>query len=263
MGKEMKYKKNVLLEVVYQLNFPPILEIEAKTPADFQIAIRKDFPEYQEQIERENQYMINAQDPQSNPILNYRQSRKLHVFSSADGKWKITLAKNMLSLSTLSYDCWDDLSRRFNEPFQALESVYKPSSYGRVAIRYIDAVQKDQLGLQDVEWNELFNPHISGCFCYASEDKRIKVLSSKVEAELLLEDVSVKMFSGLGKVDYHDGNNREAFIIDCDYYRIGNFSQAELISVSDDIHSKSKLFFRDAISEKLHLSMDPVEYGEE
>ena len=48
-----QYARAPLLEVICQLRFPTILSIGAKEPAEFQEAIRKDFPQYaarQEQL---------------------------------------------------------------------------------------------------------------------------------------------------------------------------------------------------------------------
>ena len=41
-----QYRKNQLLEVICQLRFPTILSISAREPADFQDAIRDEFPKY-------------------------------------------------------------------------------------------------------------------------------------------------------------------------------------------------------------------------
>ena len=40
------YKNCQLVEVVCQLRFPTILAISEKAPAEFQDAVRKDFPQY-------------------------------------------------------------------------------------------------------------------------------------------------------------------------------------------------------------------------
>ena len=41
-----QYARAPLVEVICQLRFPTILSIGAKEPAEFQEAIRKDFPQY-------------------------------------------------------------------------------------------------------------------------------------------------------------------------------------------------------------------------
>lgn len=53
--KRVKYNKCPLVEVTYQLNFPAILSIEAKEPVNFQEAIRKKYPVYNQQVEQQNE----------------------------------------------------------------------------------------------------------------------------------------------------------------------------------------------------------------
>ena len=46
------YRKRQLVEVICQLRFPTILSISAREPADFQEAIRGDFPQYKRLLEQ-------------------------------------------------------------------------------------------------------------------------------------------------------------------------------------------------------------------
>ena len=257
MIKRIKYKNCPLVEVVVQVNFPPILSIEATTPYEFQELIRSEFPEYIVQPEYESQLLINSQNPQISPLYNQKRTRSIHMFTSDNGLWKLSLSNNMLSLSSLKYDCWEDMKDKFSNSFKALLKVYKPSYFNRIALRYIDAFEKDKLNLLNSEWSELLNPHICGCFGYTT-DGQIKVKTNRVDAEIQFENATVKVIAGIGNVNHHDGNPpTEAFILDCDYYNIGRFRVDQFYSIADSIHERTSLFFRDAITEKLHNAMDP------
>ena len=85
-----QYARAPLVEVICQLRFPTILSIGAKEPAEFQEAIRKDFPQYaarQEQLPPKVVKKGNATalEPQK-PITNYN-------FISEDGRWKLNLTQ--------------------------------------------------------------------------------------------------------------------------------------------------------------------------
>ena len=41
-----QYARSPLVEVICQLRFPPILSINTEEPAQFQEAVRRDFPRY-------------------------------------------------------------------------------------------------------------------------------------------------------------------------------------------------------------------------
>ena len=79
-----QYRKNQLLEVICQLRFPTILSISAREPADFQDAIRDEFPKYQRLEERPAPKISgapgNVRLEEQKPVTNYQ-------FLSVDGKW--------------------------------------------------------------------------------------------------------------------------------------------------------------------------------
>ena len=108
-----QYARAPLVEVICQLRFPTILSIGTKEPAEFQEAIRKDFPQYaarQEQLPPKVVKKGNATalEPQK-PITNYN-------FISEDGRWKLNLTQGFIALSTLSYTRWEDFATRLDRP---------------------------------------------------------------------------------------------------------------------------------------------------
>ena len=144
--ERVRYEKCPLVEVAYQLNFPTILSIEAEMPVKFQNEIRKAFPQYQIQTEQENEITVNITGEDVNPMFKHRSVRKLHQFISEEGKWKITLAKNQLAISTLKYEQWEDMMRRFEQPLKVFSEVYDQSYFERVGLRYVDAIKRSDAG---------------------------------------------------------------------------------------------------------------------
>ncbi len=263
MYKRVKFKKSPLREVVYQINFPPILAIEANIPSDFQDAVREKFINYNEQIEQENQILINPSIPQNNPVFSSKQIRKIHMFTSDDGFWKLSLAKNMLSLSTLRYDVWEGMVDCFKEPLKAFINIYNPSFCNRVALRYVDVIDRELIGLSGVAWNELLNPHICGCLGYQSNEN-FEVQASKVEALLQFKEGTLKLNAGIGNKGFRDGKPKGyVFVLDCDYSKVGKFSIVDINGVSESIHEKATDFFQNAITEKLYIAMEPQELVKE
>ena len=78
------YRKPQLVEVICQLRFPTILSISAREPADFQEAIRKEFPQYKRLQEQTQPKVAGAPGSlrveEGEKITNYQ-------FLSADGKF--------------------------------------------------------------------------------------------------------------------------------------------------------------------------------
>ena len=261
--KRVKYNKCSLVEVTYQLNFPAILSIEAKEPVNFQEAIRKKYPVYNQQVEQQNEVLVNVENAKANAIFNQQQVRKLHHFISEDQQWRVTLAKDMLAFSTVKYDTWEDLTARTVDVIKAFVDEYSPAFFTRLGLRYIDAIERPVLGLQETPWNELLQPHLCGCLGYKTEGS-VQVRNSNVNAEVAFDDVLVNIASGLGTVDHHDGKTpSEAFILNCDYYISKRITITDLASMAAKLHDRSHTFFRESITDKLHFAMDPKEIANE
>lgn len=261
--KRVRYTKCPLVEVTYQLNFPAILSIEANDPVDFQEDIREKYPVYNQQIEQQNEVVVNVENAKANTIFNQQQVRRLHSFISENQQWKVTLAKDMLAFSTVKYDTWEDLSDRAGDVIDAFVKEYRPAFFTRIGLRYIDAIERAILGLNDTPWDELIQPHLCGCLGYRTEGS-VLMRNSNVNAEVVFDDVLVNIASGLGTVDHHDGSfPSEAFILNCDYFISKKISITDLGTMSSKLHDRSHIFFRESITDKLHYAMDPKEIANE
>ena len=132
------YDRPPLHEVICQIRFPDILTIEAKEPADFQEAIRADFPRYLLKKDQPAPKITGFVDgiPQVDrpgPITNYH-------FVSADNMWKLNLTRNFIALSTLRYTCWEDFAKMLDKP-DILEVVSRKA--GAMLNRPVRAVVVD------------------------------------------------------------------------------------------------------------------------
>ena len=140
-----QYARSPLIEVICQLRFPTILTINSGEPADFQEAIRQEFPRYAARKEQLPPKVVGAGGPNAkvepqSPITN-------HSFISADGLWKINLTKDFIALSTLRYTNWEDFALRLDKPLAQFIQVYQPAFFQRVGLRYLNAISKKRLGL--------------------------------------------------------------------------------------------------------------------
>ena len=256
--KRVRYKKCPLVEVAYQLNFPTILSIEAEMPVGFQNEIRKTFPQYQAQTEHEDELTVNITGENANPMFKHRSVRKLHQFISEEGSWKITLAKNQLAISTLKYEQWEDMMNRFEHPLKAFSAIYDQYYFERVGLRYIDAINRSKLGLEGVEWKALIKPHLLGCLNF-SQDEVENINTNNLKAEILMDGISVRIFSGLGVINTDNRKQDNTFILDCDYYKVGKIDMDKITEVAECLHQMSTKFFCKSITKKLHEAMEPRE----
>src|SRR5687768_1618332 len=99
------YGKNTLAEVAARFKFNPILKIEAAAPAEFQEAIRAEYPVYQREIVGAvlPPNMPSAVRNMVKPLFETGPGQSQHAFSSEDQRWRIVLSRDTLVLMTKQY----------------------------------------------------------------------------------------------------------------------------------------------------------------
>ena len=213
-----QYARAPLVEVICQLRFPTILSIGAKEPAEFQEAIRKDFPQYaarQEQLPTKVVKKGNATalEPQK-PITNYN-------FISEDGRWKLNLTQGFIALSTLSYTRWEDFATRLDRPLAQFIQLYQPAFFERIGLRYVNAVSRQRLGLEGELWDDLIRSQYIGILGEPDvEESEIAKCSLDVETPLV-GDYRMKLHAGPGLIGGGKTDKEVKFILDGDFSTAG------------------------------------------
>ena len=155
------YKKNFLDQVICQLRFPEILSIETELPAQFQEAIRSEFPKYACTKDKPAPKLMGTpgnlrmeQQPECN---NYH-------FVSADGVWRVNLTSKFISLACSRYTRWEDFARKLDKPLAAFIKIYKPANFERIGLRYVNLLAREAVDVADVSFRDLLNPCWIGPF---------------------------------------------------------------------------------------------------
>lgn len=248
---EYIYEKHQLVEVICQLRFPTILSIESKAPADFQDTIRQNFPRY---VLREEKL------PGGNTVKN-------HAFISADGAYKLSLTQSFIALSTVKYRSWADFASALDEPLGQFIRLYRPAYFERIGIRYVNAVSREALELEDCPWRELIAPEYLGPLAGAGVDERaFTKLAQDSEQRLPSGDVC-KLHAGPGLIQRNVTTpqgvkqlreSKPRFIFDMDLYRAGELPLADAPATIDRLHGHADRIFSAAITDKLHEAMEPT-----
>lgn len=249
------YQSNPLAEVICQLRFPEILTITAAVPAEFQEAIRDEFPQFSRlqdtpapritgipgQLKLENQLSIT----------NYH-------FISADGVWRVNLTSRFISLTCSKYTCWEDFAKKLDKPLAAFIRLYKPAYFERIGLRYLNFISRRDLGLDDVPFRELISP------CYLGpllEDDVSETATARcnIDAEMSIRGgCRAKIHAGPGLVKRNGKQDQEVkFIFDQDIYMPGQLPVNLSAGVLQTLHAQACSVFRGAITQRLHEAMEP------
>ena len=254
------YTVNPLDQVICQLRFPPILRIEAETPAGFQDRIRKEFPQFQEKAEFAAILPPELVQILSQEIIqSLKPSHKVYHFASSDGSLVVSLASSFVSLTSSNYERWESFIENLQLVLDALKEEYSPAYFTRIGLRYRNLIQKQELGLQDAEWPELLNENL------------IRELATPSLAEAI-EDVAhrILMRVGTGQTKVHiqhglafnpDTKQFLGYGIDCDFFIEGETNVDSAIDQLDEFNHYNRRLFRWCISDRLHDAMEPIPAG--
>lgn len=254
--KHHQYARSPLIEVICQLRFPAILTINTKDPAEYQEAIRHDFPRYAARQERPPAKVTGAGTPDAK--LEQQPAVTNHSFVSADGFWKINLTKNFIALSTLRYTNWEEFALKLDKPLAQFIQVYEPAFFERIGLRYVNAISRKTLGVTDLLWDDLIRSPYLGILGEPDVDEA-KVSKSAFDTQLELEGgIRMKIHAGPGLINGGKQDPEPKFILDQDLSLTGNAPADRVPTTLEDLHRYAVRFFQAAITPELHEAMGPL-----
>lgn len=250
------YDKPQLAEVICQLRFPAILSIGAKDPVDFQDAVRGMFPRYAAREEQPGARITgmgtpNAKLESPKPVTN-------HNFISADGRWKLNLTSAFISLSTVAYPGWEDFGKQLDLPLAQFIHIYKPAFFERIGLRYVNAISRRTLGLEELLWDDLIQQPYLGILGEPDVEET-DVVKCSVDIETALAgNCRMKIHAGPGMLQSGKGDREVRFILDGDFSTSGNLSTEQVPDRLEELHRYAVRLFRGAITNTLHDAMGPT-----
>ena len=249
-------QKNQLGEVICQLRFPDILIIGTKPPAEFQEAIRGQFPIYSVRKESPAPKVTgrpgNFSLENTPPIIN-------HQFASADGVWRVNLTSNFISLACTKYTRWEDFAKHLDQPLVAFIKIYQPAHFHRVGLRYLNFISRKDLQLEDVPFSQLIEPAYLGIL--GEEDvPEHTVARSNMDAEFAIRGgCRAKIHAGIGLVQKNGQPDKEVrYIFDQDLFMGGNIPVNLSAGALETLHGQAYSIFRGAITDTLYNALEPT-----
>ncbi len=253
------FEENPLEEVICQLRFPAILQIATKTPADFQDRIRDGYPLYTREEAQVLADIASVLGPTQTPPLA---EAVTHRFNADDNRQQLALAVNFLAVTDLDYVHWTDFRARIAAAVAALQGAYSPGFYSRIGLRYRDVIDRQELGLANVDWSELLIPEFAGTLG-TNAALRPNVSGFRTETLIIVEPPdggSVRIQCGLGRrgegPDGHD-----VFIFDADFFTETRSNHDDLLKTLDQFNSEAGNLFRWAITDRLRDALGRAPTG--
>ena len=249
------YRNNQLAEVICQLRFPEILTIETTIPAQFQEAIREEFPRYSVRKEAPAPKLTGT--PGNFRMENQAQKNN-YQFISADGVWRINLTSTFISLACSRYACWEDFAAKLDKPLAAFIQTYRPAFFERLGLRYLNFSSRRALELDGTPFRELLQAQYLGLLADEQVQENATTRNS-MDAELAIRGgCRAKIHAGPGMVTKNGQSDNEIkFVFDLDLYMPGNVAVNLSAGALQTLHSQAFPIFRGAITDTLHDALEP------
>lgn len=253
------YRRPVAHEVICQLRFPTILQIDSHEPADFQEKIRGRFPRYGMKRTAPPPQII--QRPGAAAEIKPAPSVANYAFVSEDNLRKLNLTKEFVALSTLRYTGWEEFAGNLDQTLAAFIQVYQPAFFERIGLRYRNIISRSALELEDRPWRDLINSAYLGAL---AEEDVIDAQVSKCAMDLELA-LNGSCRAKIHAEPVHMKNpatgqpeQEQKFILDIDLSMHGSISAPLAAAALETLHGHSTRVFRGAVTDVLHEAMEPL-----
>lgn len=249
------YVNSPLIEVICQLRFPTILSIGSTDPAQFQEAVRSEFPRYVARQEQQPPRVVNGKVEQTAPVTNYN-------FISTDGLWKINLTQNFVALSTLRYTRWEDFAQKLDKILALFIQIYQPAFFERIGLRYVNAFSRNRLGLQEELWDDLIESPFIGVLAEPDVDEKLTGKCALDVEMNLANQCRMKLHAGPGMLGDGKKDPEPKFILDGDFSVLEKEIPAgDIAAHLSDLHDYAVRLFNAAASQELKDAMGPTPIG--
>jgi uncharacterized protein (TIGR04255 family) len=184
-----------------------------------------------------------------------------YQFVSADGKWRVNLSSQFISLTCSRYSCWEDFAARLDKPLAAFIRIYRPAFFERVGLRYLNFISRKALNLEGVPFSELLAPCWVGPL--AEEDvQEAGVSRCSVDTEMSIRGgCKVKIHAGPGRLKATNAKVPQdpevKFVLDMDLVMNGNTPCTLAAAGLETLHAHANRIFEGALTDRVRQAMMP------
>ena len=210
--KRVKYKHNILFEVVFQARFPDIIKISREDPIEFQDIVRKEgYPEFELDVPLVPQGMPKELESVVSGDKTYR-------FFTAERDWQISLAKNFIAFAcTANYKDYEDFSERLKKILELFDKIYEPSYFTRIGLRYRDIANDTFLRQEGMDIKSFVPDYIFPELSVATDIKSLRKVSQFDDGDMKTNVIHI-LSEASGGFGRHQLENEESYIIDVDCF---------------------------------------------
>jgi len=181
-----------------------------------------------------------------------------HVFEAPDNSLIISLSREMLTIKTVRYGEWIEFRARLRAVKEVFEGIYRPTSYNRLDLRYVDVIRRSTLELANVAWSELLKPAIAGELTTQELGADVQSMTRDLHCGLGRNNQFLSLKTGIAKPKSQAQDREQCFLIDADFHTHSPTETNNAETIFDIFNRESGYLFRWSILPRLRAGLQPV-----
>ena len=218
----MKYKKNFLTNVVFQLRFSPVLAMDNQGLGKFQQNVKSILPQLKEGKELDIETKMSLKEPISTQV---KETRPRWTFFSQDKEKILAITTKEFTLEYRRYLDIEETSSDFEALWTKFQEVYEVSQVDRIGLRYINQV-KIPSG-DPLDWEGYVHDNLVDATLGPSQLTGERLARSMHAINWTNEDHRITFQFGLHNSDFPEAIAKKEFILDYDCYTVGPVDGSE------------------------------------
>ncbi|MDA3941544.1 MAG: TIGR04255 family protein [Spirochaetia bacterium] len=243
--ESIKYQNNFIKNVIFRVDFAPILSINDNLDSKFQESIRSLFPKLE--VQASHQVSTKFENGKSTSKTD---SFNQFVLKNDNNSKKLTISSQFIILEVMDFQGFEEFKSRVNIIITNFNDIYKPISIIRLGLRYINEIKIEEGS--PFEWDGYINGDLISIL---NSELILKEETSRIMSQIIYkkEDFNLTFSYGLANSEHPNPISRKEYILDydctsteADFERIiGNleeYNKNMVIlfenSIGDDLRSK-------------------------
>lgn len=250
----MRYEKDFISVVVFELKFDPILKLFKEEPADYQSQVADILPRCKIQKNVEIRGTLSPPGDMKTEVVNeFRE----WVFHTEGDEKSLVVGPTLFRMQSKRYEGFKVFSSELHDLWDRFLHVYDPKALSRVGLRYINQIRLDTGA--PLDWSGLVSDHLTSAVLDVVEGSKRAISRSMHELHMTFDDHRLTFRFGLHNADFPNPVAAREFVLDYDCFSIGTEQPSEAEKLLNRYHLCIKEEFESSIGDGLRDLMGRIE----
>lgn len=244
---KISYSKNFLKEVIFKIDYSPIVLISKEISSDFQEKMRQDLLS----LERQELTQFSTTFEPSGTGKSETTKKPLYVFWNKEKSIKISLSEAFISFESPSYGNFESFKFMIENVYNNFYQYYKPLNITRIGLRYINQISIKEGNPFDLD--NYISPVLTHTLSNFFNDKT--ELARAIHQFTLNKGEYVLLFTyGILNGFFPARISQKEFLLDYDC-STNNVNEQNISQYLEDYHREIQLLFEKSIQDELRKLM--------